>query len=91
MQTRWVGVVGVNLSGAERLGIVRNGLNVRADMQIRPYGFREDGGYAKYHPVRLRLPPLHRRGIAQCRHDAMEWLAWVEGARRLDMAQGLVL
>ena len=22
---------------------------------------------ARHHPVRLRLPPLHRRGIAQCR------------------------
>ena len=25
------------------------------------------GGYAKNHPVRLRLTPLHRRGIALCR------------------------
>ena len=25
------------------------------------------GGYAKNHPVKPRLPPLHRRGIAQCR------------------------
>ena len=28
-----------------------------------------NGGYAKNHPVRLRLPHLHRRGIAWCRYD----------------------
>ena len=31
---------------------------------IRSYGLREFGGYARHHPVRLRLPLLHRRGIA---------------------------
>ena len=31
---------------------------------IRSYGLREFGGYARHHPVRLRLPPLRRRGIA---------------------------
>ena len=31
---------------------------------IRSYGLRESGGYARHHPVRLRLPPLRRRGIA---------------------------
>ena len=30
---------------------------------VRSYGFREFGGYTEHHPVRLRLPPLHRRGI----------------------------
>ena len=34
----------------------------------RASGFWEIGGYAKNHPVRLRLPPLHRRGIAGCRY-----------------------
>ena len=32
---------------------------------VRPYGFRKFDGYAKNHPVRLRLPPLHRRGMVR--------------------------
>ena len=31
--------------------------------EMRWGGYRELGGYAKNHPVRLRLPPLHRRGM----------------------------
>ena len=32
-----------------------------------PYGVGEFSEYARHHPVRLRLPPLHRRGIAECK------------------------
>ena len=31
---------------------------------VGTYSYREFGGYARHHPVRLRLPPLRRRGIA---------------------------
>ena len=36
-----------------------------------------------HHPVRLCLPPFHRRGIVQCRNGALGWFGEFDGARRL--------